>query len=423
MDHQQQQQQQFCLRWNNHQNTLISVFDSLLESGSLVDCALAAEGQYMNAHKVVLSACSPYFAMLLNQHFDKYPVLILKDVTYQELRSMMDYMYRGEVNITQEQLGSFLKAAESLQIKGLSESSGRSDRKLDTRKNSTRNISPGLPKKSVTPKVSDGAFDPSMTVPPLPPQTIVPTIPNTKRRKLVQPVKNFSSLVVSPVNPSRTNANNLDVNNTPNPTAPSLAGEGKANIPSPPIIPKPVVESASVKSEEETPDVNGVLIEDKEDNKFWPSSGSINEIKLEKTDTEEDASESDNNAHSDVCTTSTTVSTITTSQINMTNFRPEEGMELTEYGGMNIPPNMQDQGSLWWKNFEQNSKYVRTTQANPFSCQHCGKRYRWKSTLKRHEVFECGGKEPVHRCPHCEYRAKQSGNLRVHIRKYHTALE
>jgi hypothetical protein len=63
MDHQQQQQQQFCLRWNNHQNTLISVFDSLLESGSLVDCALAAEGQYMNAHKVVLSACSPYFAV------------------------------------------------------------------------------------------------------------------------------------------------------------------------------------------------------------------------------------------------------------------------------------------------------------------------------------------------------------------------
>ncbi|KAF0763219.1 zinc finger and BTB domain-containing protein 18-like [Aphis craccivora] len=63
MDHQQQQQQQFCLRWNNHQNTLISVFDSLLESGSLVDCALAAEGQCMNAHKVVLSACSPYFAV------------------------------------------------------------------------------------------------------------------------------------------------------------------------------------------------------------------------------------------------------------------------------------------------------------------------------------------------------------------------
>lgn len=261
--------------------------------------------------------------MLLNQHFDKYPVLILKDVTYQELRSMMDYMYRGEVNITQEQLGSFLKAAESLQIKGLTESSGRADRKLDARKSIARNISPGLPKKSVTPKITDGAFDPSVVVPP-PPST-ASTIPNTKRRKLVQPVKNFSSLVVSPVNPSRSNANNLDVNNTPNPTAPSLAGEGKANIPSPPIIPKPVVESANIQLEEEKPDANGIVSEEKEDAKYWPSSGSINEIKLEKTDTEEEASESDNNIQNEMCTTSTTVSSLTSSQISMTNFRPEDG--------------------------------------------------------------------------------------------------
>lgn len=267
--------------------------------------------------------------MLLNQHFDKYPVLILKDVTYQELRSMMDYMYRGEVNITQEQLGSFLKAAESLQIKGLTESSGRADRKLDARKSIARNISPGLPKKSVTPKITDGAFDPSVVVPP-PPST-ASTIPNTKRRKLVQPVKNFSSLVVSPVNPSRSNANNLDVNNTPNPTAPSLAGEGKANIPSPPIIPKPVVESANIQPVEEKPDANGIVREDKEDVKYWPSSGSINEVKLEKTDTEEEASESDNNIQNEMCTTSTTVSSLTSSQISMNNFRPEDGKIYTYF--------------------------------------------------------------------------------------------
>lgn len=33
----------------------------------------------------------------------------------------MDYMYRGEVNISQDQLAALLKAAESLQIKGLSD--------------------------------------------------------------------------------------------------------------------------------------------------------------------------------------------------------------------------------------------------------------------------------------------------------------
>uniref|UniRef100_T1GK36 BTB domain-containing protein n=1 Tax=Megaselia scalaris TaxID=36166 RepID=T1GK36_MEGSC len=37
---------------------------------------------------------------------------------------MMDYMYRGEVNISQDQLAALLKAAESLQIKGLSDNRG-----------------------------------------------------------------------------------------------------------------------------------------------------------------------------------------------------------------------------------------------------------------------------------------------------------
>ncbi|XP_011298975.1 protein jim lovell isoform X2 [Fopius arisanus] len=135
--------QQFCLRWNNHQSTLIQNFDTLLESGTLVDCTLAAEGKYLKAHKVVLSACSPYFEGLLSEHYDKHPVFILKDVKFKELKAMMDYMYRGEVNISQDQLAALLKAAESLQIKGLSESktggtnSNSSSTKTDSRQQKT----------------------------------------------------------------------------------------------------------------------------------------------------------------------------------------------------------------------------------------------------------------------------------------------
>ncbi|KAL9913392.1 longitudinals lacking isoform 5-T5 [Glossina fuscipes fuscipes] len=113
--------QQFCLRWNNHQSTIISVFGTLKENEALVDCTLAAEGKFLKAHKVVLSACSPYFATLLQEQYDKHPIFILKDVKYQELCAMMDYMYHGEVNISQDQLAALLKAAESLQIKGLSD--------------------------------------------------------------------------------------------------------------------------------------------------------------------------------------------------------------------------------------------------------------------------------------------------------------
>lgn len=61
------------------------------------------------------------FQNVLSQQYDKHPIIILKDVKYAELRAMMDYMYRGEVNISQDQLAALLKAAESLQIKGLSD--------------------------------------------------------------------------------------------------------------------------------------------------------------------------------------------------------------------------------------------------------------------------------------------------------------
>lgn len=57
-----------------------------------------------------------------------------------------------------------------------------------------------------------------------------------------------------------------------------------------------------------------------------------------------------------------------------------------------------------------------------FACRHCGKRYRWKSTMRRHEQVECGGKEPSFQCPHCPYKAKQKGNLGVHIRKHHQII-
>lgn len=65
--------------------------------------------------------------MLLSQDFEKHPILILKDVKFAQLKSMLDYMYRGEVNISQDQLGTFLKAAESLQIKGLTDSGNASN--------------------------------------------------------------------------------------------------------------------------------------------------------------------------------------------------------------------------------------------------------------------------------------------------------
>ena len=53
--------QEFCLKWNNHSSTLVSILDALLEKESLVDVTLAAEGQFIKVHRFVLFACSSYF--------------------------------------------------------------------------------------------------------------------------------------------------------------------------------------------------------------------------------------------------------------------------------------------------------------------------------------------------------------------------
>lgn len=57
--------QQFCLRWNNFHTNITSAFESLRDDEDFVDITLACEGRQVKAHKMVLSACSPYFRSLL----------------------------------------------------------------------------------------------------------------------------------------------------------------------------------------------------------------------------------------------------------------------------------------------------------------------------------------------------------------------
>ena len=64
---------------------------------------------------------------LLSLHWDKQAVVFLKDVKFDHLQALVDYMYRGEVNVSQDQLAAFLNTAEALKIKGLAD--GDRDRK------------------------------------------------------------------------------------------------------------------------------------------------------------------------------------------------------------------------------------------------------------------------------------------------------
>ncbi|KAK7791251.1 hypothetical protein R5R35_005577 [Gryllus longicercus] len=111
----------FSLRWNNFHSNMSSGFCALLQEDALVDVTLAAEGRVLQAHKLVLSVCSPYFKQIFAANPCKHPIVILKDVHHKQLSDLLNFMYQGEVNVRQEELATFLKTAELLQIKGLTE--------------------------------------------------------------------------------------------------------------------------------------------------------------------------------------------------------------------------------------------------------------------------------------------------------------
>ncbi|XP_067133729.1 protein abrupt-like isoform X3 [Centruroides vittatus] len=124
--------QQFCLRWNHHQNNMMAVFEQLLSNEALVDVTLACEGLSLKAHKTILSACSPFFQSLFLENPCKHPIVILKDIKYCDLKAIVEFMYRGEVNVTQDQLSALLKIAETLQVKGLAEIANSNQQTEDT---------------------------------------------------------------------------------------------------------------------------------------------------------------------------------------------------------------------------------------------------------------------------------------------------
>lgn len=112
-------QSHYSLRWNNHQSHILSAFDALLQAETLVDVTLVCAESSVRAHKVVLSACSPFFQRIFAENPCKHPVIVLKDFSGWEVQAIVDFMYKGEISVVQEQLQSLIKAAESLQVRGL----------------------------------------------------------------------------------------------------------------------------------------------------------------------------------------------------------------------------------------------------------------------------------------------------------------
>ncbi|XP_067204387.1 longitudinals lacking protein, isoforms H/M/V isoform X30 [Linepithema humile] len=466
--------QQFCLRWNNHQSTLIQNFDTLLESGTLVDCTLAAEGKTLKAHKVVLSACSPYFECLLSEHYDKHPVFILKDVKFKELKAMMDYMYRGEVNISQDQLAALLKAAESLQIKGLSESKTAGSDKTESRPQKTVcTVQPTAPSLDI-PHASSGLTIEKNKV-PRQTQSSVGDIPvDTDSPQGLKRGLTSSSREGSPQSPisrkrKRFRRRSLDEENTiENQDASSssdIQTQQQMGIPALGIAPvadeKTHADSADTlgrsalmtqltKSADEMlqlplekPEPNDNLIEPKSE--YEDPEEAVEDLTLDDDMNDLNDMEQDTNragpSHDPtqhpaglgtwhITGDRSNAGGVVGSAIGAPGATDEallaaqEAAQQAHRDSQELRFGATEDADLLAVIAKQQDEWdwqsaVWTTKG--FRCPRCGRCYQVKRSLRRHILVECG-KPPRHKCPYCQHYSKYKADVSKHIVHVHRDL-
>lgn len=127
----------YNLSWNEFQSSVANSFMDLRNKDEFLDVTLAIDEDHQyQAHKVILSASSPYFRAVLKKNPAQHPVLVMPpNVRYSDLIALLDFIYQGEVKIHQTELQEFLSLAGLLKIKGLTEDQKPAEQKPSEIKN------------------------------------------------------------------------------------------------------------------------------------------------------------------------------------------------------------------------------------------------------------------------------------------------
>ena len=112
--------EKFCLKWNDFQKNTVGNYQGLRNDADFSDVTLVCEeGQQIEAHKIILTASSPFFSNVLKKNKHSHPMIYMRGLKVKDLDAIVDFIYNGEANIHQEDLDGFLALAEELQLKGL----------------------------------------------------------------------------------------------------------------------------------------------------------------------------------------------------------------------------------------------------------------------------------------------------------------
>ena len=112
--------EKFCLKWNDFQQNVVTSYQDLHKETDFSDVTLVCEEDHqIEAHRIILTACSPFFKTVLKKNKHSHPMIYMRGLKAKDLVAIIDFIYHGETNICQEDLDGFLALAEELQLRGL----------------------------------------------------------------------------------------------------------------------------------------------------------------------------------------------------------------------------------------------------------------------------------------------------------------
>ena len=115
----------YLLSYDLHEQHRTSALSSLWKKDDFVDVTIACDDDMIDAHKVILSAASPFFHNILKRNPHTHPLLYLRGTAKKDIESVLEFIYSGKTQIPQDQLEDFMTLAKQLQVKGLSDEGER----------------------------------------------------------------------------------------------------------------------------------------------------------------------------------------------------------------------------------------------------------------------------------------------------------
>ena len=136
-------QEMSCLNWKSYESQITTTFQDLFNENDFSDVTFVCDDQTkLPAHKIVLSTCSPVLRQILLDNPEDISLIYLSCVKHSEMQSILQFMYLGQVTISQDRMKECMDIAKVLQIDGISQEGGdemKIDKNLKEMSNNIKN--------------------------------------------------------------------------------------------------------------------------------------------------------------------------------------------------------------------------------------------------------------------------------------------